>query len=38
LRRDINRQIAHAERMAIEREKLRKGVDVEEIPEIDEED
>lgn len=38
LKRDLNRQIAHAERMVIEREKLRKGVDVEEIPETDEED
>ena len=38
LRRDINRHIAHAERMVIEREKLRKGVDVEEIPELNEED
>ena len=38
MKRQIHRQIAHAERMVIEREKLRKGVDVEEIPEIDEED
>lgn len=34
---DINKHIEHMERMQIEREKLRKGLDVEEIPEEDEE-
>ena len=38
LKKDLDRHIAHAERMVIEREKLRKGVDVEEIPELNEED
>lgn len=37
MKHDINKHIEHMERMQIEREKLRKGIDVEEIPEEDEE-
>lgn len=37
LRRDVDRHLEHMERMHIEREKLRKGIDVEEIPTKNEE-
>jgi hypothetical protein len=37
MKHDINRHIDKMERLSIEREKLRKGIDVEEIPEQDEE-
>lgn len=37
MKHDINRHIEKMERLSIEREKLRKGIDVEEIPEQDEE-
>lgn len=37
MKHDINKHIEKMERMQIEREKLRKGLDVEEIPEEDEE-
>ena len=37
MKHDINKHIEHMERMQIEREKLRKGLEVEEIPEEDEE-
>lgn len=33
LRKDMDRHLEHMERMQIQREKLRKGIDVEEIPE-----
>ena len=35
LRRDINRQIAHAERMVIQRDRLRNNIDEGEIPNED---
>ena len=38
LKRDMDRHLEHMERMQIQREKLRKGLDVEEIPETEEED
>lgn len=37
MKHDINRHIEHMERLSIEREKLRKGLDAEEIPEENEE-
>lgn len=37
MKHDINRHIEHMERLSIEREKLRKGLEVEEIPEENEE-
>lgn len=37
MKHDINKHIEKMERLSIEREKLRKGIDVEEIPEQDEE-
>lgn len=37
MKHDINRHIEHMERMAIQREKIRNNVPVEEIPEEDEE-
>lgn len=37
MKHDINKHIEHMERMQIEREKLRKGMDEGEIPEEDEE-
>ena len=37
MKHDINKHIEHMERMQIEREKLRKGQDLEEIPNDDEE-
>lgn len=37
LKRDMDRHLEHMERMQIQREKLRKGVDVEEIPNENEE-
>ena len=36
MKQDINRHIEHMERMQIQREKLRKGLEVEEIPEDEE--
>ena len=36
MKEDINKHIRHMERMSIEREKLRKGIPVEEIPMEDE--
>ena len=38
MKHDINRHIQHMERLSIEREKLRKGLEVEEIPEENEEE
>ena len=38
LKRDMDRHLEHMERMQIQREKLRRGMDVEEIPIKDEED
>ena len=38
MRADINRHIRQMERMSLEREKLRKGLDVEDIPVEDEEE
>lgn len=38
MKHDINRHIEHMERLSIEREKLRKGLDAEEIPEENEEE
>ena len=35
LKRDMDRHLEHIERMQIQREKLRKGLDVEEIPEVE---
>ena len=37
MKHDINKHIEHMERMQIEREKLRKGIDIEEVPKEDEE-
>ena len=37
MKHDINKHIEHMERMQIEREKLRKGLEVEEIPDGNEE-
>lgn len=37
MKHDINKHIEHMERMQIEREKLRKGLEVEEIPDENEE-
>ena len=37
MKHDINKHIEHMERMQIEREKLRKGQDLEEIPDENEE-
>lgn len=37
LRRDMDRHLEQMERMAIQREKLRQGIDVEEIPNKDDE-
>ena len=37
MKHDINRHIEHMERLSIEREKLRKGQEVEEMPTEDEE-
>ena len=37
LRHDVDRHLEHMERLSLEREKIRKGIDVEEIPEKDEE-
>ena len=37
LRRDMDRHLEHMERMQIQREKLRNGIDVDEIPDKDEE-
>ena len=37
MKHDINKHIEHMERMKIEREKLRKGLEVEEIPDENEE-
>lgn len=36
MKRDINKHIEHMERMQIQREKLRKGLEVEEIPDEEE--
>lgn len=38
MKRDINKHIEHMERMAIQRERLRKGLDVEEIPKEEDEE
>lgn len=38
LRRDMDRHLEHMERMHIQREKLRHGIDVEEIPDKEDED
>ena len=38
LRRDMDRHLEQMERMQIQREKIRQGIDVEEIPEKDEEE
>lgn len=38
LRRDMDKHLEHMERMQIQREKLRNGIDVDEIPDKDEED
>ena len=38
LRHDVDRHMEHMERMQIERMKLRQGLDVDEIPERDDED
>lgn len=38
IKHDINRHMEHMERLQIQREKLRRGMDVEEIPLKDEED
>lgn len=38
LRRDMDRHLEHMERMQIQREKLRKGLDVEEIPKEEDEE
>ena len=38
MKHDINRHIQHMERLSIEREKLRKGLEVDEIPEENEEE
>lgn len=37
MKHDINRHLEHMERLQIEREKLRKGIPTEEIPDEDEE-
>lgn len=38
LRRDMDRHLEHMERMQIQRERLRKGLDVEEIPKQEDEE
>lgn len=38
MKHDINRHMEHMERLQIQREKLRRGMDIEEIPLKDEED
>lgn len=38
LRKDMDRHLEHIERMQIQREKLRHGIDVEEIPDKEDED
>lgn len=38
LRRDMDRHLEHIEKMQIQREKIRQGIDVEEIPDKDEEE
>ena len=38
MKRDINRHIREMERMSLERQRLRKGVDIGEIPEDDEDE
>lgn len=38
LRRDMDRHLEHMERMQIQRERLRKGLDVEEIPKEEDEE
>lgn len=37
MKHDINKHIEHMERLSLERERLRKGLDIEEIPDEDEE-
>lgn len=37
MKHDISKHIEHMERLKIEREKLRKGIDIEEVPKEDEE-
>jgi hypothetical protein len=38
LRRDMDRHLEHMERMQIQREKIRQGIDVEEIPDKEDEE
>ena len=38
LRKDMDRHLEHMERMQIQREKIRHGIDVEEIPDKEDED
>ena len=38
LRRDMDKHLEHMERMQIQREKIRNGIDVDEIPEKDDEE
>lgn len=37
MKHDVDKHIEHIERMQIQREKLRRGIDIQEIPEEDEE-